>query len=617
MCFMFFMTHEEIREKFTRFFEKRGHKLVSSSSLLPTDPSVLFTTAGMQQFKPYYTGEADPMRDFGSLNTVSIQKCLRTSDIELVGDDSHLTFLEMLGNFSFGGYFKEEAIRWAHEFITEEMGLKIDYVSVFAGEGDVPPDEESEKIWKSIDPDIVVKKAGRADNFWGPTGNEGPCGPTTEIYINPLRDRLPLGNRSHAFGGAVSNGVNGVEVWNIVFNEFFSDKNGTLLPLAKKGIDTGMGLERLVMAIQRKPNVFETDLFAPVIEEIRGKKIYDWEQNRISERVIADHLRASAFLITDGVVPSNVEQGYILRRLLRRAIRHAKLLNQPEDIYERVLHILADHIYKDIYPELKSKQEEILGVILAEREKFSKTLDRGLREFGKLTEGIISKGGNIISGKDAFDLYTTFGFPIELIEELAKEKGLTVDVGGFESEIEEHKAKSRAGVEKKFGGHGLVLDTGELKAGSEEDLARVTRLHTATHLLQAALRKVLGNEVHQAGSDITPERLRFDFSFQRKLTAEEIKKVEDLVNGAIEKDLAVTMKEMPYQEAIQSGALAFFRQKYPETVKVYTVGDEKEPFSREICGGPHVTRTGEIGKFRILKDESVSSGVRRIRAVVE
>jgi len=611
------MTHKEVREKFVRFFEKRGHKLVPSSSLLPTDPSVLFTTAGMQQFKPYYTGEADPLKDFGSLNTVSIQKCLRTSDIEQVGDNSHLTFLEMLGNFSFGGYFKEEAICWAHEFITREMGLKIDYVSVFAGEGDVPPDEESEKIWKSIDPDIVVKKAGREDNFWGPTGNEGPCGPTTEIYLNPIRDRLPLGNRSRAFGGAVSNGVNGVEVWNIVFNEYFCDKNGNLLPLAKKGIDTGMGLERLVMAIQKKSNIFETDLFAPLIEEIRGKKLYDWEQNRTSERVIADHLRASAFLILDGVLPSNVEHGYILRRLLRRAIRHAKLLNQPEDIYERVLHVLANHIYKDVYPELKSKQKDILEVILTEREKFSKTLDRGLREFGKLAEGMISKSENIISGKDAFDLYTTFGFPIELIEELAKEKGLTVDVIGFESEIEEHKAKSRAGVEKKFGGHGLILDTGELKAGSEEELAKVTRLHTATHLLQAALRKVLGNDVRQAGSDITPERLRFDFTFQRKLTAEEIKRVEDLVNSAIEKNLAVTMKEMPYQEAIQSGALAFFRQKYREIVKVYTVGDEKEPFSREICGGPHVARTGEIGKFKILKDESVSSGVRRIRAVVE
>ena len=531
------------------------------------------------------------MKDFGSLNTVSIQKCLRTSDIEQVGDNSHLTFLEMLGNFSFGGYFKEEAIEYAHEFVAKETGLKIDYVSVFAGEGNIPADEESEKIWKSINPDIVVKRAGRADNFWGPTGSEGPCGPTTEIYIN------------------------GVEVWNIVFNEFFSDKDGALLPLTKKGIDTGMGLERLAMAVQKKTNIFETDLFMPIMEEIRGKNLYDYEQNKASERIIADHLRASAFLIADGVTPSNVEQGYILRRLLRRAIRHAKLLNQPEDLYERVLHVLAHDIYGEIYPELKLKQKEILGVILAEKDKFTKTLDRGLREFGKLIEDIISKGGKVISGKNAFDLYTTFGFPLELIEELAKEKGLTVDVLGFEGEIGEHKAKSRAGAEKKFGGHGLALDTGELKAGGGEELAKVTRLHTATHLLHAALRKVLGDNVRQAGSDITPERLRFDFAFPRKVTAEEIKKIEELVNGAIKDDLVVSMKEMSYQEAIQSGALAFFKQKYPEVVKVYTIGNEKTPFSRELCGGPHVLRTGEVGRFRILKEESVSAGVRRIRAV--
>jgi alanyl-tRNA synthetase len=588
-----FMTHGEIREKFIKFFEERGHKLVPSSSLLPTDPSVLFTTAGMQQFKPYYTGEADPMKDFGLLNTVSVQKCVRTSDIEQIGDDSHLTFLEMLGNFSFGGYFKDGAIKWAHEFITKELGLKIDYVSVFAGEKNVPADEESEKIWKSIDPDIVIKKFGRADNFWGPTGDEGPCGPTSEIYIN------------------------GIEVWNLVFNEFFCDKNSALSPLAKKGIDTGMGLERLATAVQKKTGVFETDLFVPIMEEVRGKNLYDYEQNRVSERIIADHLRASVFLIADGVTPSNVEQGYVLRRLLRRAIRHAKLLNQPEDIYERVLHVLAHDIYRGIYPELKSKQKEILEVILAEKDKFTKTLDRGLREFGKLMEEMISRGEKVISGKNVFDLYATFGFPIELIEELAKEKGLTVDVNGFEGEINEHKAKSRAGVEKKFGGHGLVLDTGELKAGGEEELAKVTRLHTATHLLHAALRKVLGDEVRQAGSDITPERLRFDFAFPRKVTAEELKKIEGLVNKAIADDLAVTMNEMPYEEAIKSGALAFFKQKYPEVVKVYTIGGEEAPFSREICGGPHVARMGEISKFKIVKEESVSAGTRRIRATVE
>ncbi len=590
------MTHQEIRERFIKFFEERGHKLVPSSSLLPTDPSVLFTTAGMQQFKPYYTGEADSMKDFGSLNTASVQKCLRTSDIEQVGDNSHLTFLEMLGNFSFGGYFKEEAIKHAHEFIVKEMGLKIDYVSVFIGEENIPADEESEKIWKSIDPSIVIKKFGKTDNFWGPTGDEGPCGPTSEIYVD------------------------GIEVWNLVFNEFFCDKNRSLSPLAKKGIDTGMGLERLAMAVQKKTNISEIDLFAPLVEEVRGKELYDYEQNETSERIIADHLRASVFLIADGVTPSNVEQGYVLRRLLRRAIRHAKLLNQPEDIYERMLHVLTHDIYREIYPELKSKQKEILEVILTEKNKFTKTLDRGLREFGKLIEGMISGGEKTISGKNVFDLYTTFGFPLELIEELAKEKGLTVDVLGFEGEIGEHKAKSRAGAEKKFGGHGLVSDTGELKAGDEEELAKVTRLHTATHLLHAALRKVLGNDIHQAGSDITPERLRFDFAFPRKVTAEEVKEIEEVVNRAIEENLVVTMKEMPYEEAIKSGALAFFKQKYPPIVKVFTIGGTEPaevPFSREICGGPHVTRTGEVGKFRIVKEESVSAGTRRIRAVVK
>ncbi len=586
------MTHQEIREKFIKFFEERGHKLVPSSSLLPTDPSVLFTTAGMQQFKPYYTGEADPMKDFGSLNTASVQKCLRTSDIEQVGDNSHLTFLEMLGNFSFGGYFKEKAIQLAHEFITKEMGLKIDYVSVFAGEENVPADEESEKIWKSLDSKIEVRKFSRADNFWGPTGDEGPCGPTSEIYVG------------------------GIEIWNLVFNQYYQKKDKTLEPLKTPGIDTGMGLERLTMVVQKKTNVFETDLFAPLIEEVRGKNLYDYKQNETSERIIADHLRASVFLIADGVIPSNVEQGYILRRLLRRAIRHAKLLNQPEDIYERVFHVLVHDVYGEIYPELKSKRKEILEVILAEKNKFTKTLDRGLREFGKLIESMISGEEKVISGKNAFDLYTTFGFPLELIEELAKEKGLTVDVVGFEEEIREHKAKSRAGAEKKFGGHGLVSDTGELKAGSEEELAKVTRLHTATHLLHAALRKVLGDDVHQAGSDITLERLRFDFAFPRKITAEEIKKVEELVKSAIKENLAVTVKEMSYKEAMQSGALAFFKQKYPEVVKVYTIGHEKAPFSREICGGPHVKNTGEIGKFKIVKEESVSAGTRRIRAVI-
>ncbi len=587
-----------------------------SSSLLPTDPSVLFTTAGMQQFKPYYTGEADPMKDFGYLNTVSVQKCLRTSDIEQVGDNSHLTFLEMLGNFSFGGYFKEKAIRLAHEFITKEMGLKIDYVTVFAGEENIPADEESEKIWKSLDSKIEVKKFGRADNFWGPTGSEGPCGPTTEIYID------------------------GVEIWNLVFNEFFSDKDGTLLPLAKKGIDTGMGLERLMMAIQKKNNVFEANLFAPLIEEVRGGDLYDYEQNKASERIIADHLRASVFLIADGVTPSNVEQGYILRRLLRRAIRHAKLLNQPEDIYERVLHVLVHDIYSGIYPELKTKQEKILGVILAEKDKFSKTLGRGIKEFRKLVSGKFSEftlmsdarefSVNIesldikqISGKDLFVISTTYGFPLEMcLEELGAiiNKTLLKNRPSFDIRKTPLGKRLEKEFKKEFKKHQELSRTasaGIFKGGLADISPETTRLHTAAHLMLETMRRVLGNHVQQKGSNITSERLRFDFSHGDKVTPEQIKKIEEIVNEQIQKNLPIHFEEMSVDEAKAIGATGVFEHKYGDKVKVYFIGNENNYFSKEICGGPHVSSTGEIGKFKIVKEESVSAGTRRIRAAIE
>ncbi|MDP3953991.1 MAG: alanine--tRNA ligase [bacterium] len=598
------MTHQEIRTKFLKFFEERGHKIVPSSSLLPDDPSVLFTTAGMQQFKKYYTGEADAMKDFGSLNTASIQKSMRTSDIDEVGDDSHLTFFEMLGNFSFGQYWKKEAIQYGYDFIVKELKMSLDRitVSIFKGDSETPEDRESLDIWKSLGiPDAQIILGERKDNFWGPTGNKGPCGPTTEIYID------------------------GIEIWNIVFNEYFCDEeNGKkhFVPLATKGIDTGMGLERLAMIMQGKTNIFETDLFTPIITEVRGKNLYDYEKNKPSERIIADHLRAGIFLISDGVLPSNTEQGYILRRLLRRAIRHINLLNIPDDIYKRILHVLAYSIYGNIYPELVRKEENIIEVIETERNKFTATLGRGLKEFAGLIENHQQANEKNISGKEAFGLYSTFGFPIELIEELAKENDVTVDVSDFQKETEEHRAKSRAGIEKKFGGHGLLLDTGELKAGNEEELKQVTRLHTATHLLHASLRKVLGENVHQAGSDITAERLRFDFNFDRKMTPEEIKKVEDIANDAVGQDLPVVMREMPYEEAVHLGALSFFKEKYPAVVKVYTVGKEAtstepaEVFSRELCGGPHVTHTGEIGKIKIKKEEAVGAGVRRIRATL-
>lgn len=590
------MTHSEIRDKFLKFFESRGHKIVLSSSLLPDDPSVLFTTAGMQQFKPYYTGAADPMKDFNSKNTTSIQKCIRTSDIDEVGDERHLTFFEMLGNFSFGGpaqsdsadhhsekgralsgasYFKKEAIQYGYDFIVKEIGLKIDYVSVFGGEGDVPADDEAEQIWRSLDPNIVVKKFGRADNFWGPTGEEGPCGPTTEIYVN------------------------GIEIWNIVFNQYFQQKSKTLEPLALPGIDTGMGLERLVMVSQQVPTVFETDLLKPILA------LTPLELDIRVRRIIADHSRAIAFMLSDGIRPSNKEQGYVLRRLMRRVITHnfiAKTdITLMHDIFAKIL-----EIYGSYYKELNAGL--IINEFESENEKFMQTLKSGLRELDKVER---------VDAGNAFMLYESFGLPYEIIKDLGGVKADALTREAFDEKFKLHQEKSRAGLEKKFGGHGLILDTGELKAASEEELAKVTRLHTATHLLQAALRKVLGDVITQAGSDITVERLRFDFTFPRKLTPEEIKTVEDTVNDAIKANYTVNKKTMPYEEALKTGALHFFKAKYPPMVDVYSVGEEGSWLSREFCGGPHVSHTGEIGHFKITKEEAVSAGVRRIRATVE
>lgn len=571
------MTHQEIREKFKAFFQSKGHAWVASSSLLPSDPSVLFTTAGMQQFKPYYTGAANAQQDFGALNTVSVQKCVRTGDIDEVGDERHLTFFEMLGNFSFGGYFKKEAIAYAHEFITKEMRLTIDYVSVFAGEDGVPADTESEEIWKSLDPSIVIKKFGRADNFWGPTGDEGPCGPTTEIYVD------------------------GIEIWNVVFNQYFQKKDKTLEPLATPGIDTGMGLERLALVSQfpgkaGETTVFETDLFTPLMAHIP-----DTVPMR-TRRIVADHARAIAFMVCDGVLPSNKDQGYVLRRLMRRILVHAHLHKLS---LEPVLRITVAE-YQPFYSNLDTAR--VSEIFDAEAQKFSKTLEKGLRELEKISA---------IDAASAFKLYESYGLPYEILKELGGDKSTALTREAFDTKFKEHQEKSRAGAEKKFGGHGLLLDTGELKAADEKELAVVTRLHTATHLLHAALRKVLGSEVSQAGSDITAERLRFDFTFPRKMTEEEISQVTSLINDVIARDLPMTKQTMPKADAEKSGALYFFKNKYPDVVDVYTVGDAQgEWFSKEFCGGPHVTHTSEIGNIVITKEEAVSAGVRRIRASI-
>lgn len=566
-----YMDSSEIRKKFLDFFEKRKHKIVSSSSLIPDDPSVLLTTAGMQQFKKYYTGEADPIKDFGTKNTASIQKSFRTSDIDEVGDDSHLTFFEMLGNFSFGGYFKEEAIKHAYDFF-REVGLPIDFVTIFGGDKEVPPDIESEEIWKRLGVKDV-RRHGREDNFWGPTGSEGPCGPTTELYVQ------------------------GVEIWNLVFNEYYCRADKTLEKLKQNGVDTGMGLERLAMVLQKKNNIFETDLFGPFIDTL---PTYLSDQTK---RIIVDHARAIIFLIGDELVSSNKDAGYVLRRIARRYIVRARGVS---DGYYTLLGKLIEY-YKDVYLELD--KEKIFSVFKTELSKFEKTLNAGLHELEKAA---------FLDGSTAFRLYESYGLPFEIIKDLGGEKAKVLTREAFDKEFKKHQEISRAGQEKKFGGHGLILDTGELKAGDSEELKKVTRLHTATHLLNAALRKVLSPDIQQQGSDITAERTRFDFQFPRKLTVEEVKKIEEWVNELISRKLEVKFEELLYEEAMKSGALRFWREKYLPAVKIYTIHNPAtgEVFSREFCGGPHVKNTSEIGHFKITKEESSSAGVRRIRAMV-
>ena len=586
------MDHKGLRDEFLKFFEKKGHKIVPSSSILPGDPSVLFTTAGMQQFKSYYLGEKSP---YGP-NVTSSQKCFRTSDIDEVGTNRrHLTFFEMMGNFSFGGYFKEEAIKLAFELLTKKYNLPLEnlWITVFKGEEGVPEDVESQRIWKEIgiNPE-KINKFGRADNFWGPTGNEGPCGPNTEIHYD-LTGK-PCQKGKNCLPNCPCERF--IEIWNLVFNEYFQDDKGNLIPLAQKGVDTGMGLERLVLVCQNKTSVFETDLFEPLITKIRQSQSIAGV-HQLAERVIADHLKSSVFLISEGVFPSNVERGYILRRILRRAVRYANSLKLPPNF----LIVLAQKIvemYQDVYPEVKSSKIDILTVIQNEEEKFEKTLEKGLKEFKSEIEKAKSKE---IPGNIVFDLYQSYGFPPDLTRELAKEKGFKIDEIGFQEEFRKHQEVSRAGVEKKFGGVG------------KEATEQAIKLHTTTHLLHAALRKVLGEKVKQMGSDITSQRLRFDFSFPRKLTEEEIEKIENLVNEKIKEDLAVKKEEMKLEKALKSGALSFFKEKYPETVSVYSINS----FSKEICAGPHVKKTSQLGNFRIIKEESVGEGIRRLRGVLE
>ena len=601
------MTSTELRKIFLNFFQKKGHKIISSSSLVPADPTSLFTSAGMQQFVPFLSGEVEPPYKCAC----SVQKCLRVNDIDEVGDKTHHTFFEMMGNWSFGDYFKEGAIDFALEFLVDVLGFKKDqfWVSVFAGERGIAKDKEAIKIWQSRGiPKERICEFGMQDNFWGPVINIGPCGPCSEILYDFTGK--PCGKGKNCVPDCQCGRF--VELWNLVFMEYNKNEKGEYEKLAKQNIDTGIGFERLLAILQETPSNYETDLFFPVIEEIEKLSAKKYEDSIKSFRILADHLRAVNFIISAGVLPSNTDRGYVLRMLLRRIIRHSRVLNLPQNWYVKPIKKISE-IYGSQYPEVRTKQTDILLVIQKEEEKFSKTLERGIRQFEKLLR-VKSKEprAKSISGKDAFDLFQSYGFPLELTKEMAKEKEFEVDEQGFKTALKEHRETSKKGAQKKFGGVGIEQLT------SEEDRKKATCLHTATHLLHAGLREILGGQVRQTGSDITPERLRFDFSYERAITPEEIQKIENWVNEKIKQNLEVKKQEMSYQEALNSGSLAFFKEKYPKIVNVYTFEDKNgKVISKEVCAGPHIKASSEMGHFKILKEESAGAGIRRIKAIIE
>lgn len=596
------MQSHEIRKKFLDFFKRRDHVIVPSAPLLPeNDPSVLFNTAGMQPLVPYLLGSPHPS---GSRRIADAQKCVRTSDIDEVGDNTHLTFFEMLGNWSLGDYFKEDAIRWSFEFLTsKDEGLGLDprrlYVTVFEGDENAPRDEEAYSIWKNIfenaglDPDNRIFFLGAKSNWWSP-GDNGPCGPDSEMFYD-VTGALTSGLSKEGFLEADGK-QHVVEIWNDVFMEYKKKDGSVIGKLEHKNVDTGSGLERITCVVQQKNNVFDTDLFKPVIDKITELAVGN---DTRSKRIIADHIRASVFLIADGVTPSNTDQGYILRRLLRRAIRHADKLGLPHGSLVPLALVIVDQ-YKEAYPNLSERQQHITREIEIEEAKFRKTLERGMKEFEKLS-------ASDISGHDAFILFSTYGFPLELIQELATEKGVKVDRGGFEQEMEKHQDLSRTSSAGKF--KGGLANTSEI----------TTMLHTTTHLMLAGLRKYLGVTVHQAGSNITDERTRFDLTYPQKIEQSILDKVEAYVNEAINKKCDVTTEIMHKQLAMASGVEGSFWEKYPDNVTVYTVTcEDGTVYSRELCGGPHVSNTGDIkGIFKIVKEEASSAGVRRIKAVLD
>lgn len=595
------MTANELRSKYIEFFKSKDHVEISGKSLIPeNDPTVLFTTAGMHPLVPYLMGETHP----AGKRLTDYQKCIRTGDIESVGDSSHLTCFEMLGNWSLGDYFKKEAIEYSFEFLTSPnyLGLPIDSLSVtvFAGENDIPRDEESAAIWNRLGiPAERIHFLPRSDNWWGPAGETGPCGPDTEMFIDTGKPVCSPECKPGCHCGKY------IEIWNDVFMQYNKQKDGTYKKLDRTCVDTGMGIERTVAMLQGKKSVYDTEIFKPLIEcveGITGKKYGISDSDDVSIRIICDHVRAASFILGDpkGVSPSNVGAGYVLRRLIRRAVRHGKKLGFDGMFLSEPAKVVIEQ-YRNAYPELGEKRDFVLSELQAEERKFLETLKKGEAEFEKILPNLLKNPQRIMSGRLAFKLYDTYGFPIELTEELAAEGGLSVNREEFDEAFKKHQELSRAGSEQIF------------KGGLADHSEQTTAYHTATHLLQKALKMVLGEHVAQKGSNITAERMRFDFSHPEPMTAEQIQRVEAIVNEQIKADLPVVMEIMSLDEAKKSGAMALFGEKYENTVKVYSIGS----FSKEVCGGPHVEHTGSMGVFRIQKEQSSSAGVRRIRAVLE
>ncbi|MBI5038059.1 MAG: alanine--tRNA ligase [Candidatus Kerfeldbacteria bacterium] len=602
------MKSHAIKKKFIRFFEEQEHRIVQSSSLWPQDdPSVLLTTAGMQPFKPYFMGEKDPNADFGACRLASIQRCFRTSDIESVGDATHSTFFEMLGNFSINDYFKEEAIRFAWEFLVDELKLdkKRIWITYFKGDADVPADLESKKIWKQYVDESRIVGFERADNWWGPPGKSGPCGPSSEIHYDmadvPVTDAL--------YGPNAANG-SCIEIWNLVFTEYHMNEQGVIKKLKTKSIDTGMGFERLAMIMQRVRAVSDIDVNHSLVELVRSDPMFGSTtdiEDIWRSRIVADHIKGTVFLLADGISFSNKEQGYILRRIFRRALD--QYLHQPTHLEKLVSQVIKNY-YED-YPHLKNNEQQILAALAQERAAYEKVLKLDVSELVQKLKGIPYRDQEEsqsfshvpLSAQEAFTLFSTYGLSLDRL----KRKGYQFDEVEFNKLVAVHQEKSRAASQSKFGGHGI--NSSEL---TPEQKVEMTKLHTATHLLHQALRTVLGPHVRQQGSDINAERLRFDFEHPTKMTPDELKRVEDLVNEQIQANLSVEKKEMSYDEAIRAGALAFFKEKYGNMVTVYSIGN----FSKELCGGPHVSNTGELGIFKIVSEKSSSAGIRRIKATV-